>query len=210
MSTSTTAVTNDMEDLATSFANLRQTARSNDDVAGWFAQHPACIPNLPEHLRPYVKLMLVTERCGLRYKKDEAGLLQHVYMRFSAVQPDEEKAVSPVEALSTLLGQKIEMPDEKNETTVLSGEFYLPLEPTEWPYVISSIAMGALGNSTELFKELSEVEWNRCNLGMDWERLKALHDADLLPDSLTEFCDWLKTTSSTPLTSCTPPSEMTL
>lgn len=198
------------EALRESFHKLRKAARSDDDVAGWFAKHPECIPNLPEHLRPYVKLMRVTERCGLRYKKDEAGLVQHVSMRFSATLPASVMQNASVQAISELLGEKIELQNKEDENKVYSGEFSVVLEPAKWTYVITAVAMGALGNSTDLFKQLGEIEWQRCNFVMDWPNLKALYEADLLPSTSTEFFEWLQSKSQSSVVSRSLPSDVTL
>lgn len=178
----------------TSYARLRLSARSNDDVAGWYAQHPDFIPNLPELLKPYLQLRIVTEKSMFAYKEEGKGIRQNITLDYTAALPNLHAVSTDATEIEKLLGQKIESDSILAEPLKISGRFCLQLDPADWPYVMAELVLVAADKDrsvTSLYRSLAKLEWSRGYPDVAWSTVEAMFDGGVMPNTTEGMADWL-------------------
>lgn len=202
------------QNLVDSFSNLRKTARSDDDVAKWFIDNPAAIPNMPEAFRPFVKVRFTDSRLMMDSNFEEVTIISWVDIHIEAKVPCSlENTINDI-LFEEQTGQLINIQRDRVDTAAYRGEFSLGAKWKDWAYIAAKSAISSLNMGVHpdrgLWCETAAEAWAIQFPNLSWDNLVNLYESDLVPLSHEKFIDWAMTTNNKPGLAANLPGDMTL
>lgn len=174
-----------------SFARLRKTARSDDDIEKWMKEYANFLPNVPEILVPYLEIE-IDYYDSYTALTDKNVIARIIKVHYNAQLPQDKGVTLNDNDFEKMLNTEVRLDHAEKHRFAVDRTLKLVLPAQDWPYAMAIAGLNYLveGGPDNAYRERHTKTWEEVFPDKPWAFVETIFKSGVLPEDEQAFIDW--------------------